>query len=529
MLTKINKFLLNHTPLLKAFGISESSDYVNKLVFIARVLFAIILLHRSFDVYGFAILHEDPGFIQEICVFTIIIGFSILLGFLTPIAILCYMFFFCLEPKYSFSLYHMSCIIFGWSLLFFGAGKHYSIDSWASKNFPGYEKLQKIIYFLAVEINTANVATIRFFAILLYYGNAVAAMSYHFYDPLWLQAKTLQLMFTTGYLNDFYWLFENWRQSSPYTFDFILRTAMIIQGIWELLMLPMMFSRWGRLFVFLQGIGFFILSVLIINLGYLPLVEIVLWALLFAYPSSYNKEKTEARSNNDFKIDKKLLTVAIVGTIAFSSFIGTIVYVSAIGDYERIRKINRGWLRKAHRFFAQDRVNVFNRADLNMGSNNIVLYELNSQGKKVRQVPFQNEDGARLSYLNNDLLYFQYSLRWQRLDKRLRYANGDLSKPGPRTVWLAQKVALLDFCLSDQKIPKIYQMEIHSRNIHDISLAEIKGSSFVPYNDQIPAWTESKQNFTGKMLIDEKVKQQIMPACKGTYNLGPGHFSPMDL
>lgn len=516
MIDSIKKFF-SSPSFLKAFAVGESETYVSKLIAVARVLLGLLLIHRTFDIWGFSILYHNLPLLNEDLTFTLIIALCILFGLFTPLAFLVYLFFFCISPKYAYSLFHQAVIILSWAMIFFGAGKQYSLDSLLNKRLYGYDLIYKFLYQLSIELNAKNIALARFIILTLYWGTAISAMTYHFYDPLWLQGKVLQLMFTIAYLNDFYWVFESWKDVSPITFDIFCKLSIYIQGIWELVMVPFMFFYFGRLFVIVQGLGFFFLCILIINLGYLPEVELIMWALLFAYPSMFKNKNYVETDSKDAKFSKPLVVFSSVALVSFLSFFFLNSGSMIVNKYELQEKYNRGMTRTFFRIFGQDRVNVFNKEDLAMGSNNITFYQVNDLGEKIRMVPFSNKDGARLDYLRNDLLYFEYSVKWRRLKDEQKFVGGDPSKPNQTSFWLAQQIAKLDFCAQKLSAPVRYRMEVYSRDLVDEELYD---------NYVVDSWTESKREFKADFIIDEKVARQI--DCKGVYDLGPGHFSPRE-
>jgi len=176
----------------------------------------------------------------------------------------------------------MVLIILLWGMFFSGVGRHLSIDAYLLK-YPPTQRWFKYLYTFSLSPEKRNFSKIRFFILFLFWCICVRAMSFHFDDSYWLNGKTLQLLFHTPYLTDHYSVFQKFSEMFSGTFDLLCKLGLFIQSVWELLLFPLMYVRWGRLFVLVQGIGFFLVSIFILNLGYLPYIEICMWIFLFNY------------------------------------------------------------------------------------------------------------------------------------------------------------------------------------------------------------------------------------------------------
>ena len=261
-----------------------TSTALERNINFVRILFGIGLLHRYVDILGFSIISDNPDSVIFKALLGIGLSFLITIGFATPLALITLL--FTIQKFVSYLGPQVSCILI-WGLLLLGAGRYYSVDSLLFKN-RYLKKLLGWVYFLSVNQGSRGqrhqaLAQVRFAMILLFWGVCISAMSFHFLDPLWLQGKILQLLFTTPYLTDYYEFFSSFSTSMPGLYNSVCTIVLYIQGVWELLLLPLMYLRPAQTFVFVWGLGFFIQSFFMMNLGYLPFIEICMWIFVFNY------------------------------------------------------------------------------------------------------------------------------------------------------------------------------------------------------------------------------------------------------
>jgi hypothetical protein len=366
-------------------------------------------------------------------------------------------------------------------------------------------------------MGTLHIAYIRALLIFLYWGNCVSAIAFHFLDPMWLKGDVLQVFFVSSYISDHATLFENFRNNFPILYDFLCRWALYIQIFWEMVVFPFMFFRIGRAFVFLQGIVFFVSCLIFINLGYLPLKEIMLWTLLFNYPSFYKTSfgmihGQDLNPKQDLKTPKWFLILCLIMLVSSVSFHYANIYSILTGH--RISGIFWNKKQLPHFFMrlaGQDKVNVFNKQDLSVNSANLVIYEVREDGSK-RKVPYFDEDASRLDYLRNDLLYFQYAGKWQRFPDHIKYLNSDFTKPNKATYWIISKVLILDACINKIKRNEIrnYLVESYNRDL----LQE----------NNMYVWGKTRLSFTLKYKISgDTLLDSFGTYCHKAYDLPPGH------
>ena len=125
---------------------------------------------------------------------------------------------------------------------------------------------------------------------ILYGLSSFAALGLHINDDYWMSGLTSKSLLSHPYLAKQYIIFQDFENSFPYLISLISIFASIFQSIFQFLMLFLIFNKIGRWFVFLWGMNFFILSLFVIQLSYLPHIEIIIWLTIFL-PVTLKKDK----------------------------------------------------------------------------------------------------------------------------------------------------------------------------------------------------------------------------------------------
>lgn len=502
------------------FSLNLSQKHFEITIAVIRIAFGLLMLHRFYDIKGFIVIADSPiqSYIDLNTSLGIFFSLMIIFGVFTPIAIL-FLLFNCLAfPNYAGGLFNQVACICSWGLLFFGAGRAFSLDSYL-KEIEFLKTALGKVYSFVPKFSKENIALTRFVLLMMFWGICVSAMMAHFYDSFWREGKVLQLLLTTPYLCDHYLFFQLIADKFPMLWNLGCKFGLIVQAVWEFFLIPLMFFRWGRVFVAIQGFAFFIISVFFINLGTLPATEFIMWSMLFAYPVCFKlnqksvetgqEEETERRSNytiRAFVIFTSCIVILFMGLRSYS-----VVFKSDLMN----KFVEKPWIHKLFVTLAQERIGVFNLADLGMGAVNFVLYEMNQDKEPIRVVPFQDRYGGRLEYLKNDYLYFDFSVGWQRTQNSgeegtNKFVDDKFIKPTKRTKRLIVKVAILDACINAKSGTKTYGIEVYNKELDD------KGLFY--------AWTEPKVISRSWVAVDLDLMRQKNPYCELAYELGPGHY-----
>lgn len=535
-----NPFALDHFQIPNL-----SNSYFRKNIALCRILFGTLLLHHFLDIQGVTIITHAPSEIESKLFFGAALSIALIAGIATPVILMllaCRLYIF--DPIIPYLGTQISVLVC-WMLLLFGAGSHYSIDNLILRFVPILKRIWQILYLpcavpLFQEPSPRDIALVRFVQILAFWGISFGAMIFHFYDESWLKLQVLQLALSTPYLSDYYTFFNTWGLASPFTYDLVLKCGFLTQGIWETFLIGLMLFRWGRFFVMWQGLAFFGSSLFLFNLGYLPVFEICWWLLMFNYPGLYrlgtyrnSASKIEKychapeviRYNENFQatdlpwISRIFLNVIVTGFI--TAVLAHIICNPYSPPTRKLFEVATGfspavifkskYFQNYIRAFGQGPVNVFNREDLAMGSDNITLTEIDQNQEPIRLVPFQDIHGGRLNYLRNDYLYFRISLRWQRGSRETNFVNSEPTAPSSRTLDLIKRVALLDYCLQDKQVPqRDYRVDVFFREMKD--------------NERFTLWSPSvhQSSFIYSIKRDE-ISDDHLRACAKSYSMPPGH------
>lgn len=486
---------------------SESRWRVN--VEVGRILLGVMIIHRFLDVFGVAAVGNAES-IRTACLTAVFLGICILIGFMTPIALVLKGVLFLIQPPFFGTLGDQAALLVLWILLFLGAGRKWGVDSVLLKR-PGASALMERIYWMNLQPTPGNFARVRFFGLLTFWSINFSAIAYHFFDPFWLRGEVLQLSMTSAFWNDHYLLFERLRTASPTLFVWLCKSGLYIQAFFETFLLPLMFLGWvGRFFVFAQGLGFFLISLLFINLGYLPIHELILWLLLFGYRDAVLPWSRKPEVHDQTGASKSL-----------EGFILAVIMVCLTFNVLNLAAIHRaGWNGKwpwtqpiwkiVHRSLGQDPVNVFNKTDLETGAFKMVIWVVDEEGHPVRVVPFMGPNGGRLDYLRNDYIYFGRTLRWLRTPESAKFVDGNYEAFGPMTSQVVSTILELDSLVTGLDRPRRYRVEIGRRDIIE--------------TERFLAWGPWTSLVVREFQLSPAVINRLRPDEHLTFILPPGHW-----
>ena len=430
-----------------SLDLQEDTQQIDRLVETSRVLLGLILFIRYFDAFGFFSVDNDY---KLICLSGSVISLFLTFGFFSPISLII-LFYLQITTPILRGLGNQVTVILIWALIFMSAGSKYSIDSFLN--------LKKIFFFFKYR-NSYSFAIVRFSSIFMFWGICITAMSFHFFDELWLKGEALELLVLTPYLSEYYELFFYLNKHHYGIFKLICTLGLLVQGFWEMFLLPLFFHKKLRYFAIFQGVGFFVICGIFINVSYLPLIELVLWFMICT--SFFTKNQfSKGTQNRENKIQEYTTTAIILITS-----ITTIFFVAQNITNDRFFKKFRKKFRLIYNITAQDSVNVFNYKDLMMGDTTLIIKRNNNSAKDLKStiVPFMDLNGGRLDYLRNDYAYFDSSLKWQRtpyekkiIDPTPPISIDHLHEKGQSII---RHITRFDNCLTGNKKYDIYFLKI---------------------------------------------------------------------
>lgn len=114
-----------------------------------------------------------------------------------------------------------------------------------------------------------------------------------------------------------------------------------------------------------------------------------------------------------------------------------------------------------------------------LGSESLILVELDSGGSAQRVVPYFDGSGGRLEWHRNDLLYFDNSLKWQRATVADRFdAAGN---PTAFTIKYLERLVRLDAALRREQSPIRYRaMFLRRSDPYYRSLSDLDRTALPP-------------------------------------------------
>lgn len=423
-----------------SFHYDINPKYTEYMVDVVRILTALLLFIRYYNI-GISTL----DFYSVKFVFIYISILFLTGGFLVKGTLL-FLIFGSQLYDYSgghWNLANMVTTILLWCLFFIDTNTKRTIDYYLINKIKGFPK-KNLLIFSGFGISSESFTYIRIIALFMFGAICVDAVSFHMFDKLWLEGNVLQLMLRTPYLSDFYSLFNNFSKHYPRAFNILCMTGLYVQLIWELAMIPLSTFKWGRIFVFLQGMLFFSISLIFINVSYLPWFELLLWLLIFPLPATVAVKTYMVRLNSNIK----------------KYFLVTCLVVCTYHMYKRLSPLwgYKGTYRSGFisNIFGQKRVDVFNKTDLGMGQYSYVIYNIT----KEKLVPFMDYYGGRLSHLRNDWLYFNNSLALQRFSNRK-----EVSINSEITTRVINNVLRFDYCHGRYDVPIDYKLVMLRRNM----------------------------------------------------------------
>jgi hypothetical protein len=292
---------------------------------------------------------------------------------------------------------------------------------------------------------------------LAYAGWSFEAVLYHVRDPYWIQGRTTEVMFVNSYLSEFYGAFRAWERASPGTLRALSMFVGSAQTLFQMAMIPLVFTRWGAVFVRVWGWIFILGSLFDLELTLLPFVEFVLWGMVFL-PSRWfcvpggTRVASACRPHQPGDLGfAAIVYSAGYGVLSLMFFTNAVLGSTTGGSLPL-------WIGNPVLYYTGlVAPNVFNTMDLTMGDRWAVLTRI-VRGHETL-VPFEGFEGERLGYLRSDLLYFANSLRWRR---EMIFA-GDLAayhQPGAAGYAHAYRVALYDHRRRGTLAPETYRVRV---------------------------------------------------------------------
>lgn len=308
-------------------------------------------------------------------------------------------------------------------LLLGGAGRRWSVDALLARRLRT-GRLARIVSRAGELGYVRSPAELRFalwVGFVAYAAISLSAIFFHVSDPYWQQGQTVRVMLTGAYMSSVHEFARSVEALTPGGFGSMSAVAVLGQTLFQGGMLFLVRWTGGRAFVVLWGWLFFALSLVALQLTYLPHLEIVLWFLLFGLPHRAGLTR-EGRALHrppvlvqpgSWRMVVPFLAVPylLVGVLSPLPSLLQVTYGTSPADLAPAVSHYEHYSRK----LGFSPPNVFNTPDLRTSDHWASVHRLVGTNQQIL-VPFAApEDGARLAYHRSDPIYYGNSLRWRRL------------------------------------------------------------------------------------------------------------------
>jgi predicted DCC family thiol-disulfide oxidoreductase YuxK len=221
------------------------------------------------------------------------------------------------------------------STLFFltGAGKYLSLDSLIMKR---CSFAKRILLYIEGTSSARNIALSKFSVLVGFWALCTYSLSMHINEPAWTTGVAGPLLLTNNFMSSWYQFFGHLFASSELAVQ-MARASIWLMMLWYITVIPLTLAGgvW-RLYVITWGVLFFILSLVVLNLGSLAEIEFVFWAAIFWSKRGIETEK----SLSIFFDDKCNLCDKTIQIITFMDIFGRIKLMPISLNMERLEQLN---------------------------------------------------------------------------------------------------------------------------------------------------------------------------------------------
>ena len=288
-----------------------------------------------------------------------------------------------------------------------GAGSRLSVDAFWLRRGTWSGAPIRALYRLTGIPPADELRRIYFLFFVAYGLLSFGAVIFHIDDPAWRSGSLMRMIFTSSYLSRLWGPFRELESQWPMALQAFSIVGTLGQVVFQLFMIPLVWTRWGTRFVVTWGILFFAASLAILQLSYLPVLEILLWIALFWRPRAHAVASGERyRPFTRSRLAGRGVVIAGSSVLIVFALIG-LPYMDDLWGPE-VEPVRRGL-----QAFGLEVPVVLNRDDLRMGDAWPVIYRRDQERDVL--LPYHGLEGERLAWVQwNDLFYFGNSLKWRR-------------------------------------------------------------------------------------------------------------------
>jgi predicted DCC family thiol-disulfide oxidoreductase YuxK len=266
-----------------AFPNVMSIEHELKKASVLRIFLGLIVFTRFFQIFlDMSLLSTDYSYLfYAIPLGVIIVFFTI--GFLTPLSTLLLILsinkFDIFAHTTTLGTSILTLLLF--VMLFINHGMYLSLDKIFLDKKTSLSKIIFKLYSILGKPTNQSIKTAYFLGFMAYALTSLGALLLHVLDGYWIQGLSLYSALTNSYLFKFYYIARDLEEYNASILMFMSKSGVVFQSIFQILMIPLIFFKWGRIFIIIWGLVFFTISLVGINLSYLPHVEIIYWLLIF--------------------------------------------------------------------------------------------------------------------------------------------------------------------------------------------------------------------------------------------------------
>jgi hypothetical protein len=296
----------------------------------------------------------------------------------------------------------MLCLV--WLLFILtSAGAGVSVDALLLKSRSRLGALMRALYGLFGLPSLAQLRALYLLFFLAYALMHFGAWIFHRGVDAWQDGSLLRILLTSSYFSREWSLFRALEAWWPTALVLLSRVGTFGQIVFQAAMIPLFFTRWGSRFVVLWGWVFAILSTFLLQLSYLPVFEIVLWAALFIRP----RHAAQAPADVGVMVRGRMQGWLVTGAGYVVLVVFVLTQMPYLSTYVAIRNPT---LLALPFWFGLDVPKVFNQDDLRLGDVWPVIY----RGSREELLPYHGPDGERLTWVQwNDLILYTSSVAWR--------------------------------------------------------------------------------------------------------------------
>jgi hypothetical protein len=281
------------------------------------------------------------------------------------------------------------------------AGSAHSVDAWLMRRQGILATVVRLPYRI---VGVPSLAGLRNVYLLFFLGYGLTHLGgalYHWQTESWTSGNALAIVFSSSYLARFWEPYRALDSMVPDVVHAAAAVATFVQLLMQTLTVPMTFWRRTAPLAVLWGFLFTTASIVVLQLNYLGVFELLLWFTLFHRPRLSVTARTAA-TQRPMWVER---TVQAFGAAVLLLFIvNDVVYASGREAWRNER------ITGAFSIVGLGAPDVFNDNDLRLGDQWPVVY----YGDREQRLPFYGPDGERLTWIGwSDALFYGIANRWK--------------------------------------------------------------------------------------------------------------------